>query len=62
MIESTLINEYLEDAYPESPMLSADPAERHATRLWTKRLDETVHPATGVIQLGHSWTSNAQSS
>ena len=49
LIESTLINEYLEDAYPESPMLSADPAERHAARLWTKRLDQTVHPATGVI-------------
>ena len=49
LIESTLINEYLEDAYPGKPMLSEDPVERHATRMWTKRLDQTVHPATGVI-------------
>ena len=48
-IESSLINEYLEDAFPEVPMLPADAAGRHAVRLWTKRLDEQVHPATGVV-------------
>ncbi len=49
LIESTLINEYLEDAFPEPPMLPADPRERHAARLWTKRLDDEVHAATAVV-------------
>lgn len=48
-IESSLINEYLEDAFTEVPMLPADAAGRHAVRLWAKRLDEKVHPSTGVV-------------
>ena len=47
-IESTLINEYLEDAFPENPMRPADAAGRHAMRLWTKRIDE-LHPSAGVL-------------
>jgi len=49
LIESSLINEYLEDAYPEPPLLPKDAAARHAARLWTKRIDEKVHPAAGII-------------
>lgn len=49
MIESTLINEYLNDTYPQNPMLPADPAARHAARMWPKRIDEKVHPSTGVV-------------
>jgi len=49
LIESTLINEYLDDAFPEPPMRPATPAGRHAMRLWTKLLDEKVHPATGLV-------------
>ena len=49
LIESTLINEYLNDAYPQHPMLPDDPAARHAARLWVKRIDEKVHPSTGVV-------------
>lgn len=46
-IESTLINEYLDDAYPETPMKPADAAERHRMRHWCKRID-ALHPACGV--------------
>ena len=49
LIESTLINEYLDDAFPEVAMRPAAPAGRHAMRLWTKLLDEKVHPATAVV-------------
>jgi glutathione S-transferase len=49
LIESTLINEYLDDAFPDPPMRPADPRERHAARLWTKRLDDEVHAATAVV-------------
>jgi glutathione S-transferase len=49
LIESTLINEYLDDAYPQTPMRPAAPVRRHALRLWTKLLDEKVHSATAMV-------------
>jgi len=49
LIESTLINEYLDDAFPAVPMKPADPAERHAMRLWIKRFDESTQGAIGVV-------------
>jgi glutathione S-transferase len=49
LIESSLIDEYLEDAFPEPALRPADPAGRHAMRLWVKRIDEQVHPAAGVL-------------
>jgi glutathione S-transferase len=49
LLESTLINEYLDEAFPDVPMRPADARGRHAVRLWTKTLDDKVHPATGVV-------------
>jgi glutathione S-transferase len=49
LIESSLINEYLEDAFPETPLAPRDPAARHAMRLWVKRIDEKVHPAAATV-------------
>ena len=49
LTESTLINEYLDDAYP-SPRLSPESARgRHAMRLWTHLLDTQLHPACRVV-------------
>ena len=47
-VESTLINEYLDEAYPEPPLRPTDPAGRHAVRLWTRKID-SMHPQCGVI-------------
>ncbi|MEJ2088054.1 MAG: glutathione S-transferase family protein [Gammaproteobacteria bacterium] len=47
LIESTLINEYLDDAYPRPALKPDAAADRHAMRLWCKRIDE-LHPACGV--------------
>lgn len=47
-IESTVINEYLDDAFPEPAMKPADAAGRHAMRLWTRRIDD-LHPSAGVL-------------
>jgi glutathione S-transferase len=47
-IESTLINEYLDDAFPDPALKPSHPAGRHAMRLWTKRIDD-LHPNAGVI-------------
>ncbi|MBW2279755.1 MAG: glutathione S-transferase family protein [Deltaproteobacteria bacterium] len=49
LIESSLINEYLDDAFPDPPLRPADPAARHALRLWVKRIDEKVHPSASVL-------------
>ncbi|HEY3304441.1 MAG TPA: glutathione S-transferase family protein [Candidatus Binatia bacterium] len=49
VIESTVICEYLDDAYPEPEIRPADAAGRARMRLWTKQLDEGVHAATSVV-------------
>jgi glutathione S-transferase len=49
VIESTVINEYLDDAYPDLPLRPADAYGRARMRLWTKQLDEGVHAATSVV-------------
>lgn len=48
VIESTLINEYLEDAFPEKAMRPPDAAGRYAMRTAVHRIDQ-VHPATGIL-------------
>lgn len=40
LIESTVIMEYLDDAYPVKPLKPVDPTARARMRLWTKQLDE----------------------
>ena len=49
LIESSLIDEYLDEAFPDPPLRPDAPAERHAMRLWVKQIDEKVHPAAGVL-------------
>jgi glutathione S-transferase len=42
--ESTVIMEFLEDRYPEPPLLAADPADRALARLWIFRHDDFTKP------------------
>ena len=42
--ESVVINEYLEERYPEPPLWPADPAERAEGRLLVHRFDELSRP------------------
>ena len=49
VIESTVINEYLDDVFPDDALRPIDGRARARMRLWTKRLDEGDHFATGVI-------------
>jgi glutathione S-transferase len=48
LVESTLINEYLEDAYPEPRLTPEHALDRHAMRLWCRKIDE-LHPACGIL-------------
>jgi glutathione S-transferase len=49
ILESTLIGEYLDEVFADPPLKPASPLDRVTMRLWTKRLDEEVHPATSVV-------------
>ena len=42
--ESSVIMEYLEERYPEPPLLAADPADRALARLWIFRHDDFTKP------------------
>ena len=46
IIESTLICEYLDETFPEPPLIPKDPAARTRMRLWSKFIDEGVFEAT----------------
>lgn len=43
--ESNVINEYLDERFPDQPRKPADPFGRARMRLWTKQLVEGVHDA-----------------
>jgi glutathione S-transferase len=49
LAESTVICEYAEDAFPQHPIFPADAYERAQVRLWTKAVDEELHPACSAI-------------
>jgi len=51
LVESNLINEYLDERFPDPPLRPSDPLQRHDMRLWSKYIDETCLPA---IQK-HNW-------
>jgi len=42
--ESRVIMEYLEERYPEPPLLPPEPAERALVRLWFERFDDLSGP------------------
>jgi glutathione S-transferase len=42
--ESAVIMEYLEERYPEPPLLAADPGDRGLARLWIFRHDDFTKP------------------
>lgn len=49
IVESTVICEYLEDVFPTPSLLPSTPYGRGQMRLWTKAVDEDVHPACGEL-------------
>jgi glutathione S-transferase len=47
--ESTVICEYLEEVFPGHPVYPDTPGERAQVRIWTKAVDEELHPACSTI-------------
>jgi glutathione S-transferase len=51
--ESNVILEYLDDAYPDPPLLPADPFGKAQVRIWNQRLAEGHHDiATATLSMG----------
>lgn len=49
IVESTIINEYLEDVFPEIPLRPADPYDRHRMRVFSKWNDEILMPSVSML-------------
>ena len=47
--ESTVINEYIDQVFPDPPMRLAAARDQARMRLWTKAFDEEVHPSVGIV-------------
>lgn len=55
IIESTIICEYLEEAYPELPLLPKNPVERSKVRRWTLLPDAGLHNAASILSVVVAW-------
>ena len=49
LVESSVINEYLDDVFPEPPLRPANPAARAQMRVFSKWIDEILMPAVSMI-------------
>lgn len=49
IIESSVIQAYLEDAYPDPCLMPDDAFDRARMRLWMKRIDDPIHPACSTL-------------
>jgi len=49
IIESTVNCEYLDDVFPDPRLKPDDPFDLAMMRIWTKRVDERLHPMTSVL-------------
>lgn len=49
IIESTVILSYLDEVFPDPPMMPTDPMDRARARIWMKRVDEGLFPSTVMV-------------
>ena len=49
VVESTVINEYLDDVFAETPQRPIDPRERADMRVWSKWVDEMLMPSVSML-------------
>ena len=51
--ESAIIDEYLEEKYPQVPLLPRDPLQRARARIWIDYCDTRLQQAAGYIAHDH---------
>ncbi len=52
--ESSVICEYIDETFPEPSLVPVDALARAGMRVWTKAVDEEIHPATRVVTFAAS--------
>ncbi len=57
VMESTVICEYLDDAFPDPPLRPADPYSRSLMRRWAKVPDDGIHVACGTLSFAAIFAS-----
>ena len=60
IIESTVINEYLDEAFAAPPLKPADARGRARMRLWTKVPDEGIHVACASVSFSAAFAKQLQ--
>lgn len=58
IIESSLILYYVDDTFPEPPLMPADPLLRHRARLYNKFIDEYLHNACTIMTFATAFRPN----
>ena len=51
--ESAIINEYLEEKYPQVPLMPSDPMQRSRARIWIDYCNTRLQQAAGYIAHDH---------
>jgi glutathione S-transferase len=51
VVDASVITEYLEDRFPERPLMPADPLLRARVRGWTMQVDENLQAFAGVVSI-----------
>ena len=49
LVESSLINAYVDDAFPDPPLRPSDALGRYEVGKWIRRVDDAVHPAAPIV-------------
>jgi glutathione S-transferase len=58
--ESAIINEYLEEKYPEIPLMPGDPHQRSRVRIWIDYCNTRLQRAGGFIAHDHEVEKSRQ--
>ncbi len=66
IVHSTIITEYIDDAFPEPPLMPKDPYWRARRRLWARRIDDGMHvphiaAISFIVAFGHQFRARMNS-
>ena len=60
MVKSSVICSYLDEVFPEPPLMPKNPVERAAMRLWCKLPDDILHTACATVSFAISFGQQLQ--
>jgi glutathione S-transferase len=58
IIESSLILYYIEDTFPDPPLMPKSPLQRHRVRMYNKLIDEYVHNSCTILTFATAFRPN----